>query len=202
MYRITSHFHQLESFRTRPHTGLDFKMEIGEPIRSIREGVVTNVVDFGKANIGKGVYVQWNDGKVAIYGHMSETSVRVGEKVEVGELLGYAGNTGFSTGSHLHFGLKENGVFIDPTPYANDIQNMNNLKQFCERVTEIVQTKVDFFQFMSKHTNSVGDTLTNLKLQLISGLSYDVLFIQILKQLSQFLSTHTSTLNHIITGIL
>jgi murein DD-endopeptidase MepM/ murein hydrolase activator NlpD len=115
MYRITSKFSQQESFRLKPHSGIDFKMEIGEPIRSIKDGVVT-IKDFGNVNIGKTVLVKWDDGRTAIYGHLNDFSVTNGQHVHAGDLLGHAGNTGFSTGSHLHFGLKENGHFIDPSP--------------------------------------------------------------------------------------
>jgi hypothetical protein len=208
MYRITSRFGQFEEFRDAPHRGIDFAMELGEPIRSIRSGTISRIVDFHNTSGGKMIFVTWEDGKTAVYGHLSQyaDSVRVGQHVNVGDLLGYAGSTGFSTGNHLHFAIKEGQRFLDPSPYINDIQNMNSLnhivQQVVEKAPEIITKKVDFFHFMSQHMNGVSDTLTNLKLQFISNLSYDVVIIQILKNLGEFFSAKASLINLIITHIL
>jgi hypothetical protein len=183
-------------------------MEFGEPIRSIREGTISRIVDFHDASGGKMIFVRWEDGKTAVYGHLSQyaDSVKVGQHVNVGDLLGYAGSTGFSTGNHLHFAIKEGQRFLDPSPYINDIQNMNNLnhlvQQEVDKAPEIITKKVDFFHFMSQHMNGVSDTLTNLKLQFVSTLSYDVLFLKIFENLSQLLSVHSDFLNLIVTHII
>lgn len=196
MYKITSKFSQQESFRIKPHSGIDFKMEIGEPLRSIKEGVV-RIADYGNTNAGKTVFVKWEDGRTAIYGHLNDFAVKNGQHVQAGDLLGHAGNTGFSTGSHLHFGLKNgDGQLLDPSPYISDIQNMN-VKQFVQHMPEPTQVKVNFFDYMHQHMNVLSD----LKLHLISHLPYDTLFIQIGKQFLQFISVHTSFLNNIITCI-
>lgn len=160
-YRITSRFGEMESFRTHPHRGVDFSMPEGEPIRSIQNGVVEKVVDYGNQNIGKGVLVKWEDGKTAIYGHMSEIEVREGEIVSAGDLLGYSGNTGHSTAPHLHFGLKENGHFIDPSPYVEQIQNMNNLINH-----HIAMQKINFFDYFQQHMNLLTEPIKELKIQL------------------------------------
>jgi hypothetical protein len=196
MYRITSRFGQQESFRTTGHSGIDFAMEKGEPIRSIKEGIVT-VRDYGNFNAGKTVMVKWEDGKTAIYGHLNDFSVKDGQHVQAGDLLGHAGNTGHSFGNHLHFGLKENGRFIDPSPYIEDIQNMN-VKQFVQHIPEPSQVKMNFFDYMNEHMHSIGQ----LKLQFISNLTNDTFFIQISKQLLQFVSSHSSFLNDIIACII
>jgi murein DD-endopeptidase MepM/ murein hydrolase activator NlpD len=86
-YKITSRFMQQESFRPKGHSGIDFSMKNHTPLRSIQDGIVEKVTHY-KDNIGNGVLVRWNDGKVAIYGHMSETTVNVGDKVQTGDLLG------------------------------------------------------------------------------------------------------------------
>jgi hypothetical protein len=193
-YRITSHFGQQESFRTHGHSGIDFKMEIGEPIRSIKDGVVT-IKDFGNVNAGKTVLVKWDDGNTAIYGHLNDFSVTNGQHVHAGDLLGHAGNTGFSTGSHLHFGLKNGeGQFLDPSPFIQDIQNMNTT--IVQHIPNLAPTKLNFFDYMNQHMNVLSD----LKMHLIH-LPYDSLFIQISKQLLQFISVHASFLNSIIAHI-
>lgn len=62
------------------------------------------------------VRIQHEDGFQTIYAHLSEIRVRAGQKVRAGEIIGRMGNTGNSTGPHLHFELRKNGVPVDPTP--------------------------------------------------------------------------------------
>lgn len=199
MYKITSNYFAKESFRNSPHLGVDFKMETGTPLRSVREGVIEKVIDYGNVNAGKCIKVKFDNGDTAIYGHLSEFTVKEGQHVNVGDLIGYSGNSGFSTGSHLHFGLKNgDGNFIDPSPYINDIQNMNNPRYFAQ----VSNVKVSFFDYFQEHMIGVTDSLMQMKINLIYSLSNDILFIQIFEQVFQFFSTHASFLNHIITGIL
>lgn len=183
MYKITSQFGAKESFRINPHNGIDFKMEIGEPIRSIKEGIIT-VKDFGNVNAGKTVFVKWSDGKTAIYGHLNEFTVSNGQHVQPGDLLGYAGNTGFSTGSHLHFGLKEWGRFINPSPYIEQIQHMNDPNYFVQAVE-----KVNFFDFMQQHMDLLSGLVNEMKVQFIHLLTltdYSPL-IKLFKYVIQFI---------------
>jgi Peptidase family M23 len=195
MYQITSRFMQQESFRSKGHSGIDFYMEEGTPLRSIRDGYIEKIVDYGNQNVGKGIFVKWEDGKTAIYGHLSKFSTfKEGEFVQKGDLLGYSGHSGNvvgKTGNHLHFGLKENGHFIDPSPYINDIQNMN-----INVVQKVVEIKLNFLDYMNQHMNVLSD----LKLHLIN-LSDNTLLIQIGKQLLQFITIHSGLLNHIIACI-
>jgi hypothetical protein len=212
MYKITSRFGQQESFRPHGHSGIDFFMEEGTTLRTIQDGVVERIVNFGdKVNAGKCVMIKWEDGKVAIYGHLSKfkSGLHVGDKVHKGDIIGFSGHSGNvvgKTGNHLHFGLKENGHFIDPSPYIYDIQHMNDKTQLAHlsehipnvtHSTEITQVKVNFFDYMQQHMNVLSD----LKMHLIH-LPYDTLFIQIGKQLLQFISIHTSFFNSIIAHII
>jgi hypothetical protein len=198
MYKITSRFQQQESFRSHGHSGIDFAMPNHTPLRSIQDGIIEKVTHY-KDNIGNGVLVRWNDGKVAIYGHMSETTVNVGEKVHAGDLIGYSGNSGHVVGAnggyHLHFGLKENGYFTDPSQYIDNIQNMNT--NVAQHIPEVTQVKLNFFDYMNQHMNVLSD----LKMHLIH-LPYDTFLIQISKQLLQFISIHASFLQSIITHII
>jgi hypothetical protein len=183
----------MESIRKVPHNGIDFAMNKGEEIRSIKDGVVT-LKDFGDRLSGKTVYVRWEDGRTSVYGHLNDFTVKTGEHVHAGDLVGHAGNTGFSTGSHLHFAIKENGHFIDPSPWVENIQSMNT--QVVQHLPEVVPLKVNFFDYMTQHMSSISD----LKMHLIH-LPYDTLFIQVGKQLLQFISVHTSLLQNIIACI-
>jgi hypothetical protein len=119
--RITSRFGEIDGVHKKPHTGIDLAMPEGTPLRSIDDGIIQKVVDYGDNNIGKGVIIQFEDGKQGIYGHLSEVKVKKGQIIHEGDIIGLSGNTGHSTGTHLHFGLKEDGHFIDPTPLAEHI---------------------------------------------------------------------------------
>lgn len=123
-FRLTSKYGVLEEIRNgRVHHGIDLGTPMNTELRSIGEGVVEKIYNGGA--IGKGVKIELEDGTHAIYGHMNDVSVRLGEKVHTGEFLGLSGNTGHSTGPHLHFALqKENGEFIDPTPIAENLAAM------------------------------------------------------------------------------
>ena len=128
-YTITTRYGDIDSWHTKPHSGIDFAMELNEPLRSIANGTC-KAVDYGNTNIGKGVLVNWDDGKTtAIYGHMNKVSCKTGEHISEGDIIGYAGSTGRSSGNHLHFGLKQDGHFIDPSPYIENIQSMNDTIQ-------------------------------------------------------------------------
>jgi hypothetical protein len=111
-FKITSLFRSKEPFRTKPHTGVDIAMPEGTPLKSVDQGVVERVLN--DESIGKGVVIRLEDGKKAIYGHMSEVQVEPGHIVNVGEVIGLSGNTGNSTGPHLHFGMMQDGKYIDP----------------------------------------------------------------------------------------
>ena len=125
--RITGRYGEVDSLHPKGHTGIDLGLKEGTPLHNVYEGVVERVVDYGKENIGKGVIVRFKDGTEGIYGHLSDIKVKVGQRVTEGDIIGHSGNTGFSTGPHLHVGMKENGHFIDPTPLADKIG------QFIER---------------------------------------------------------------------
>jgi hypothetical protein len=123
-FRLTGQYGEMSLVRDfHPHSGIDFAMPEGTTLRSISNGIVDRVFD-GTTNIGKGVSIQLPDGTRTIYGHMSDVKTHVGEHIHAGEIIGLSGNTGNSTGPHLHFGMKDaSGHFIDPTPLADKISN-------------------------------------------------------------------------------
>jgi murein DD-endopeptidase MepM/ murein hydrolase activator NlpD len=160
-YRITSKFQEMESFRSQPHSGLDFAMPEGTELRSIAEGVV-RIKDFGNVNAGKTVLIDSADGKTYIYGHLSDFSVQNGEQVHIGDILGHSGNTGFSTAPHLHLGVKVNGEFVDPTPYAPLIQQMDSLKAVAHNTT------LNISEIFNEAMQQFSDALSDMAINLIS----------------------------------
>ena len=100
----------------RLHAGEDFAVSIGTPLAAMSTGTVT----FAGAQSGYGnmVEVRYWDGTVSRFGHMSRVSVNVGEAVEPGQIVGLSGNTGHSTGPHLHLEIRpQGGQPIDPLPW-------------------------------------------------------------------------------------
>lgn len=204
MYKITSLFGSQESFRNKSHSGVDFSMNNGTELRSIREGVVEKVYALGEKNIGNGVAIKFNDGKTAIYGHLSDTTVTEGQSVHAGDIIGHSGNSGhvegINGGYHLHFGLKEDGQFINPpSSYINDIQHMNDANYFVQQSPQLNYT---FTEFVGAHMSSLTDMFSQLKLNLVSFLFNDTMFMQIFQNTFQFITTHSSLVQDIIRSIL
>ena len=88
----------------------------GTPIVASRSGTVT----IAKYSNSAGYYVTINhgDGFSSVYMHMTNYTVSVGQKVSQGQLIGYMGSTGISTGPHLHFGIALNGTYVNPAYYV------------------------------------------------------------------------------------
>lgn len=97
----------------RMHAGIDFGARYGSPIYAVADGVVT----FAGRHGGHGNYVrlQHAGGLGTGYGHMSRIAVRNGSHVKAGQVIGYVGSTGLSTGPHLHFEAYRNGHTINPS---------------------------------------------------------------------------------------
>ncbi len=112
---MTTGFNVKDALHKTPHNGIDLALPENTPLYSIGKGVVESVVNYGKENIGKGVIVKLDSGERVIYGHINDAAVKAGDVVKSGDLLAYSGNTGRSTGPHLHFTVKENGEAVDPS---------------------------------------------------------------------------------------
>lgn len=95
-----------------PHSGVDFAAKIGAPVQSTNDGIVVCVGDHFFA--GKSVYVDHGLGVISMYFHLSAISVKVGDTVQKGSVLGNVGSSGRSTGPHLHWGIRINNVKINP----------------------------------------------------------------------------------------
>lgn len=98
------------------HTGLDVAVAIGTPILASQTGVVSRAGWGG--SYGYVVFVDHGEGRQTRYAHMSQIAVHVGERVQQGDQLGRVGNTGFSTGPHLHFEIRMGGYAVDPLDYV------------------------------------------------------------------------------------
>lgn len=97
----------------RQHKGLDIKVYIGDTIRAAFSGKV-RIVRYEAGGYGKYIVIRHNNGLETIYGHLSKQLVEENQEVHSGEVIGLGGNTGRSTGSHLHFETRLCGVALNP----------------------------------------------------------------------------------------
>ncbi len=110
----------------RAHMGLDFAAPLGTPIYATADGRIKDA-GFNTGGLGNRVVIYHGFGYETVYGHMVRIKARVGETVKRGEVIGYVGNSGKSTGPHCHYEVHRNGQPVDPIYYFyNDL----NAEQF------------------------------------------------------------------------
>ena len=100
------------------HSGIDISAPPGKPVKSAATGVVVKTEEYG--GLGRAVYVAHGYGITTVYGHLSRISVTPGQKVERGDVVGLVGNTGRSTGYHLHYEVQVEGKSVNPLAYMLD----------------------------------------------------------------------------------
>ena len=114
--RITSSFSHRRYHpilkRYRPHHGTDFGAKRGTPLLAVNSGRVSFAGRLG--GYGKVVKIKHSGGYESLYAHQSRIRVKRGQRVKKGQIIGYVGSTGRSTGPHLHFGLRKHGRWINP----------------------------------------------------------------------------------------
>ena len=108
--------------RAAMHSGIDFRGPIGAPIYAAAEGVVSFVGQ--KSGYGNVVEISHGNGLMTRYAHMSRFAARVGQRVAAGEQIGGIGNTGRSTGPHLHFEVRINDRAVNPRPFLEMAPNV------------------------------------------------------------------------------
>lgn len=102
---------------SRYHQGVDLAANAGTPIVASRGGTVT-IASYSNS-AGYYVTINHGDGFSSIYMHMTNYVVSSGQKVNQGQTIGYVGSTGISTGNHLHFGIAQNGAYVNPCSYVS-----------------------------------------------------------------------------------
>lgn len=143
--RISSNFsrsrmHPILKIR-RPHLGIDYAAPIGTPIRAVGDGVIIKRA-WGKG-AGRYVKIRHNGTYMTTYMHMSRfrKGVNVGTRVKQGQVIGYVGSTGYSTGPHLDFRMQKNGTYINPrrlkSPSAAPVAK-DRMQAFREAIAPLV----------------------------------------------------------------
>jgi len=99
----------------RLHAGVDLAAPEGTPYKAVHAGTVKLAKWFG--GYGNAIIIDHGDGVETIYGHSSKLLVKVGQKVNAGDVIGLVGNTGHSFGSHVHLEVHVDGTPRDPIPW-------------------------------------------------------------------------------------
>ena len=133
--RITQYFGNTEFATANPqiysgngHNGVDFAASIGTPVRASHGGIISGVANTssipGCYSYGKWIMVQHPNGLSTLYAHLSLQLVSKGDAVSTGDIIGYSGNTGYTTGPHLHFGVyATEGVRITQLTTSKNCRN-------------------------------------------------------------------------------
>ncbi|HSR73741.1 MAG TPA: peptidoglycan DD-metalloendopeptidase family protein [Sulfurovum sp.] len=141
--RITSSFSQSRYHpilkRYRPHHGTDFGAKRGTPLLAIGSGRVSFAGIMG--GYGKVVKIKHASGYESLYAHQSRMNVKRGQQVAKGQIIGYVGNTGRSTGSHLHFGLTKNGRWVDPMRVLHQKSIKETVLKTFTKYQKVTETK-------------------------------------------------------------
>ena len=118
---------RMDPFLGRPavHTGIDLRGEIGEPVRATATGRVS--IAGREGGYGNMVEINHGNGLATRYGHLSQIDVKVGQTVQIGEVIGRIGSTGRSTGPHLHYETRVNGEAIDPQKFLRAGLRLGNI---------------------------------------------------------------------------
>ncbi len=102
--------------RVSRHGGIDIAVKTGSWVGAAADGIVT-LATTNAGHYGTAIFIDHQNGYITHYGHLSKINVRVGQKVRARQLIAKSGSTGRSTGPHLHFTIKKNGVNIDPLKF-------------------------------------------------------------------------------------
>lgn len=103
------------------HAGMDFTAPLGTEVYSSGDGTIESV-NSGKRGMGNYLVINHGFGYSSVYAHLDSFSVKLGQKVHRGDVIGYVGNTGLSIAPHLHYEVKLNGQNVDPVNYFfNDL---------------------------------------------------------------------------------
>ncbi|MGN0641533.1 MAG: LysM peptidoglycan-binding domain-containing M23 family metallopeptidase [Huintestinicola sp.] len=104
----------------RGHKGIDIAAPLGTAIYAAASGTVIDAGTGWNSGYGNCLVIENDDGNTTVYAHQSELVAQLGDYVEKGQLIGYVGSTGDSTGNHLHFEVRKDGKYIDPCSYVGE----------------------------------------------------------------------------------
>ena len=125
--------------RYRPHHGTDFGARKGTPLLAVNSGKV--IFSGWMGGYGKVVKIRHAGGYISLYAHQSRIRVKRGQRVKKGQIIGYVGSTGRSTGPHLHFGLMKNGRWINPMRVLRKKSALKTVVKHFTKYEKVTTTK-------------------------------------------------------------
>jgi murein DD-endopeptidase MepM/ murein hydrolase activator NlpD len=128
-------FYKISKF----HFGMDFTAPLGTDVYATGNGTVVDVSS-SQRGLGKHIIIDHGFGYTSIYAHLNNFNVRVGQKVQRGDIIGFVGNTGMSVANHLHYEIKLNGVNVDPVNYYFEDLNSAEYEKMIEIASKTGQS--------------------------------------------------------------
>jgi murein DD-endopeptidase MepM/ murein hydrolase activator NlpD len=140
VYRgITSNFgwrkHPIYKNKREFHTGLDMKAKMNTPVYATADGIVEYANFHKRSGYGNLLIISHNFGFKTLFGHLNKIVVKQGEFVKKGQLVAYTGNSGLSSGPHLHYEIRYIGVVLNPTYFLK--WNLKNYKLIFEKERKV-----------------------------------------------------------------
>lgn len=125
-------FHPILRIRLM-HEGIDLEAQVGTRVHATGDGVVTYVGRRG--GYGKVIVINNGFGYTTLFGHLSKQIVKVGQNVKRGQVIALSGDTGLSTGPHLHYEVRKNGIHVNPADYFFNGQQYSTSNLYAQLVT-------------------------------------------------------------------
>ena len=152
--------------RYRYHYGTDLRINIGDSVRTAFDGKV-RIIDYEARGYGHYVVIRHNNGLETVYAHLSQVLVSLDQNVKGGELIALGGNTGRSTGPHLHFEMRYLGNALNPASIVNFITGKvhNDIYQITKRKSFYYQHEVRKQASAKYYKVRKGDTLGHIALR-------------------------------------
>jgi murein DD-endopeptidase MepM/ murein hydrolase activator NlpD len=153
--KINSNF----GMRSRWHYGTDLDLEVGDPVMAAFDGIV-RIVQYNSSGYGYYVLVRHYNGFETLYAHLSRQDVKVGQTVKAGEVIGLGGNTGRSSGPHLHFEVRYAGNAFNTTymyDYPNHKLRSSNFSLIPEHYAYAKEARKVYY-----HTVRSGQTISTI----------------------------------------
>ena len=144
--------------------GTDLKVTVGEPIHAAFSGKV-RVVAYQAGGYGQVIVIRHNNGLETVYGHLSRQFAKVGQYVKAGEVIGLGGNTGHSTGPHLHFETRFLGIAINPAEiidFQNKVTHMDTYIFYADAGKRKRGEELAKMEGIAYHKVQLGDTLYSI----------------------------------------
>lgn len=149
--------------RYRAHHGIDYATPIGTAVKAAYKGKV--IFSGRKGGYGNTVVIKHGSGYKTLYAHLSKFNVHVGQKVKTGELIARSGNTGQSTGPHLHFGLSLNNRWINPALKIVFSNGLSGSKKTAFKATsKLFMQKMENLLSAEKKSKKMQSTLEELEI--------------------------------------